>query len=1382
MKHSDFVHLHNHSDYSLLDGASPIAAMVKRAAELQMPALALTDHGSMFGAVEFYQEARKAGVKPIVGMEAYVTRGRLSDRTAGDTAHHLVLLARDERGFKNLMRLSSLAYLEGFYYKPRVDHDVLARHAEGLLALSACPKGEVATDLLEDRDDDALKTAGMYRDMFGADNYFLEVQNHGIDIEAKIRAKVAALAARTGIPVVATNDCHYMSPDHTEAQDVLICIQTGKLVSDEKRMRAVSGLHFRTPAEMKEVFADMPQAVLNTLAVAERCNLQLEFGKPLLPAFPLPPGEDAETYFRRLAWEELGTRYPGRVTEALKERFQYELDVICKMGFASYFLIVRDFIHFAKGRGIGVGPGRGSVAGSLVAYALRITDIDPIQHQLIFERFLNPERVTMPDIDIDFDDVRRPEVIEYVRKKYGEHNVTQIITFVTMGAKGVIRDVGRVLGLPVAEVDRIAKMVPDGLNVTLERALEQTPDLRSLPEKGPVYAKLMRSARVLEGLARHASVHAAGVLITPGPLTDFVPLCRQKGELVTTQWDMKSVEKAGLLKMDFLGLRTLSVLQECVDLVKLGHGVTLDLKSLAEDDAKAFQLFQDAETVAIFQFESSGMRDYLKRLKPTVLEDLTAMNALYRPGPMENIPYFIDCKHGRQKVKYDHPKLESILSGTYGVFVYQEQVMAAAHELAGFSMAQADELRRAMGKKIVEEMAKKRAQFIEGCAKTSKIAEKVADKIFTTMEKFAGYGFNKCLAAETSISDSQTGERTTIGELFHRRRDFSVHALGDDWKLRSRRVKDVVWNGVRPVFELKSELGHRITATGNHPFRTLDGWTHLEDLAPGDRIAAPRTLPVRGRAHMPQHEVIALAGLLAEGNTCHPSCLYFFGNDKAIVDDFAVAAGQFEHSVARVYQRVNGRYEVCVSTGQDARFKRGQRPWNAGPTDGNLALDAEITPSRSGMFRWAESLGILGKKATAKSVPAPVFELAEDDLALFLGRMWTGDGFIANESCFIPFYATSSATLASDVQHLLLRLGIMSRVHEKQFAYRGTHRPGYTVHVIGDGAVARFDQLVTPHIVSRAAQIELLREHLRTVAEGMTSKDTVPIEVTEWIRSDIEPTGARRRTILAECGVLLSPAAVAKKRGYRRQTIWRLGQKTGSRRLLELAASDVYWDRVVSIEYKGEQDVYDLEVEGDHNFVAEGLIVHNSHSAAYALVAYQCAWLKANHRAEFMAATMSSEMGDSSRLLTLVEECRRMGIALLPPDVNRSNWKFTIEDGQIRIGLGAVRNVGQGAVEAILAARDAHGKFATIFDLAANVAPGVLNKRVVESLVAAGACDALGARERLYAGAGLALESASAQHRERASGQASLFGDAEATPELAVAPMLPEVPVWDNRE
>jgi len=750
MQHSDFVHLHNHSEYSLLDGASPISRMVARAAELRMPALALTDHGALFGAVEFYHEARKAGVKPIVGMEAYVTRGARKDRNR-DTAHHLVLLARDEPGFHNLMRLSSLAYLEGFYYKPRVDHEILARYADGLMALSACPKGEIATDILEGDEERAYRTAMMYRDIFGAENYALEIQNHGLPVEEKIRAGVTALARRTGLPLVATNDCHYLRHGDAQAHDLLLCIQTGKNVDDPNRMRyETDQVFFKSAEEMKALFGDVPEAIHNTVAIAERCNLQLNFGKPLLPAFPLPPGaESAESHLRELAGAALGTRY-GEITEAIRQRLAYELDVICRMGFASYFLIVRDFIHFARSRGIGVGPGRGSVAGSLVAYVLRITDIDPLEHRLIFERFLNPERVSMPDIDIDFDDLRRGEVIDYVKEKYGDDNVTQIITFGTMGAKGVVRDVGRALGLAFADVDKIAKLVPDGLGMTLERALELSPDLKDLGRRGPLYGRLLHDARVLEGLARHASTHAAGVLITPGPLLDYVPLYRQKDESVTTQWDMKSVEKAGLLKMDFLGLRTLSVLDEAVRLVKEHHGMTLDLQQLGLDDAPAYKVFQDAETVAIFQFESSGMRDYLRKLKPTVFGDLVAMNALYRPGPMENIPYFIDCKHGRQVVRFDHADLQPVLEDTYGVFVYQEQVMQAANALAGFSMAQADELRRAMGKKRPEEMEAKRQEFIAGC-RHRKIAPAKAEKIFATMEKFAGYGFNKSHSAAYAL-------------------------------------------------------------------------------------------------------------------------------------------------------------------------------------------------------------------------------------------------------------------------------------------------------------------------------------------------------------------------------------------------------------------------------------------------------------------------------------------------------------------------------------------------------------------------------------------------------------------------------------------------------
>ncbi len=1375
MKPADFVHLHNHSDYSLLDGASAIPKMVKRAAQLEMPALALTDHGSLFGAVEFYQEARKAGVKPILGMEAYVTRGRRSDRLR-DTAHHLVLLARNEQGFRNLMRLSSLAFLEGFYYKPRVDHEILQQYSAGLIALSACPKGEVASDLLGAGADAAYATAMMYREIFG-ENYFLEIQNHGLEIEDRIRTGVVDLAARTGLPLVATNDCHYLHHADADAHDVLLCIQTGKNVDDVNRMRyETDQVYFKSADEMRARFAEFPEAMRNTLEIAGRCDLQLNFGTPLLPEFPLPEGVNAEDFLRELAWKALRERFP-EIGEEVRKRFDYELDVICRMGFASYFLIVRDFIEYAKSRGIGVGPGRGSVAGSLVAYALRITEVDPLQHGLIFERFLNPERVSMPDIDIDFDDLRRGEVIEYVKKKYGEGNVTQIITFGTMGAKGVVRDVGRALGLACAEVDRIAKLVPEGLGMTLERALELSPDLKKVGEKGPAFERLLRSARALEGLARHASTHAAGVLITPGPLLDYVPLYRQKDESVTTQWDMKSVEKAGLLKMDFLGLRTLSMLDEATKLIAKHRGETIDVLKLPFDDEAAYRVFQTADTVAIFQFESSGMRDYLRKLKPTVFDDLVAMNALYRPGPMENIPYFIDCKHGRKKVVYDHPDLEPILQRTYGVFVYQEQVMQAANSLAKFSMSQADELRRAMGKKKPEEMVAKRAQFIEGC-KSNRVPQAKAEKIFGIMEKFAGYAFNRCATSSTILCDAETGERTTIGDLFEHRRSFQVHALGEDWKLRSRRVLDVIWNGRQPVFELKTSQGRRFVATGNHPLRTLDGWTLLEDLQPGDRIAAPRHMRAESKKTWPRYEIIALAGLLSEGNTCHPTSLYFYGNDPVLVNDFAQAIGQFPNTVARIYQRPEmRRLEVCANMGRNWRVKE-DAPFGYDCISGNLAVVMDA-PQRSGAFQWGESLGLLGKKATQKRVPAEVFELCDADLEVFVGRLWAGDGFFANHKDHSPFYATSSEEFARDVQLLLSRLGILSGVHAKQFKYRGTRRPGFTVHVLGNPSAMTFLERVAPHSPGREAQVEVLREHILRRVGGKECKDTLPVEAITWIDRELSKSGWSRADLLNNLS--MSGLFDANRRGLPRGAVAVIAESFQSPELHDLATSDVFWDRVVSIEPAGVEDVYDLTVEHDHNFVADGLIVHNSHSAAYALLAYQSAYLKAHYPAEFMAATLTSEMADSARIVTLIEECRRMKLELLPPDVGRSEWKFTLEEGKIRFGLGAVRNVGAGAVESILAARAA-GPFRDLYDLARRLDARSVNRRVLESLVAAGACDSLGGeRAALFAAAGRALEQAALLHRERESGQSSLFGGGESAVAV-VSPALPLVEPWTSRE
>jgi DNA polymerase-3 subunit alpha len=757
MDRPDFVHLHGHSDYSLLDGACKIDSMVARAAECGMPALALTDHGNLFGAVEFYEKAKAAGVKPILGMEAYITPGPRQDRTRGEGNFHMILLAKDFKGYQNLIKLTSTAFVDGFYYKPRIDREVLAEHHEGLIGLTACLKGEVNQALLKEHIEDAEGTARLYGEIFGEGNFFLEVQNHNIPDELTAGRRMVDVSKQTGIPLVVTNDFHYLNPADAEPHDVLLAIGHGKTIDDPKRLRYRSDQMFlKTQEQMWQLFgSELPAALTQTRAIADRCNLVLDYQNKL-PVFPLPEGESsAEAFLARLAEAGLVERY-GHVTPELRQRLDYELSVIAKLGFASYFLIVRDFIHFARSQGIGVGPGRGSVAGSLVSYVLRITDIDPIRYGLIFERFLNPERVSMPDIDLDFEDARRGEVIEYVREKYGAQSVSQIITFGRMKAKAVIRDVARVLGMPFAEGDRIAKLVPEELGITLDQAIEKVPDLKALAARDDEYGKLIRCARGLEGMARHASVHAAGVLIAPGPLTDHVPVFRTNKDEITTQWDMRSCEKAGLLKMDFLGLRTMTVLDETARLVDRHEGTKLDVPNLPLDDSATLDLLGRAQTVGVFQLESSGMRDLLRRLQPQKFEDVSAVVALYRPGPMEMIPNFLDGRHGRRQTDYGIAGTGEVLDETYGVMVYQEQVMTIASRVAGFSMSRADVLRKAMGKKDPKVMAAQEADFITG-AKANGIPERKARVLFKDIEKFAGYGFNKSHSAAYALLAYQTG-------------------------------------------------------------------------------------------------------------------------------------------------------------------------------------------------------------------------------------------------------------------------------------------------------------------------------------------------------------------------------------------------------------------------------------------------------------------------------------------------------------------------------------------------------------------------------------------------------------------------------------------------
>jgi len=760
---ANFVHLHVHSHYSLLDGSCRIEDLAARAKEFGMPALALTDHGNLFGAIEFYKECTHSGVKPIIGYESYVAHKSRLDRDAAgisDAGHHLTLLSESISGYKNLLKLSSIAYLDGFYYRPRIDKELLVVHCKGLVAMSGCLSGEIPSLLLAGQRDKARQVAGFYREVFGKDSFFLEIQKNGIPEQDEANGLLAELSRETGIPLVATADLHYLRREDHEAHDALLCIQTGKKLSDVNRMRfATNEFYFKSPAEMSADFADHPEALKSTLRIAERCSIALDFKTQHMPVFRPPGGESPEEYLRRLGWEGMKRRYGDPVPKGAAERFEHEIRVICRMGFASYYLIVWDFIRHARSIDIPVGPGRGSGAGSIVAYALRITDLDPLKYGLYFERFLNEGRNDPPDFDIDICQERRGEVIDYVTNKYGRESVAQIITFGTMAARAAIRDAGRVLEVPLPEVDKIAKLVPQGPKVTLASALKDEKELRELAKSSPAYAKLLEIAQKIEGLARNAGTHAAGVVIADRPLIGYVPLYKPPGEdLVSTQYEMKMIGALGLLKMDFLGLQTLTVIDKAVKLIEARTGTRPDPAKFPLDEKRVFEMLGRGETKGIFQMESSGMTELVVRLKPDCFEDLIALVALFRPGPLGSgmVDKYVDCKHGRSKPSYRHPVMEPILQETHGIILYQEQVQALAKDMAGFSLSEGDMLRRAMGKKIPEVMQKYRQQFIDGAVK-NKVKAEVAEAVFSEIEFFAGYGFNKSHSACYGLLAYQTG-------------------------------------------------------------------------------------------------------------------------------------------------------------------------------------------------------------------------------------------------------------------------------------------------------------------------------------------------------------------------------------------------------------------------------------------------------------------------------------------------------------------------------------------------------------------------------------------------------------------------------------------------
>jgi DNA polymerase-3 subunit alpha len=1364
---SDFCHLHCHTQYSLLDGAAGIDTMLERAKQKEIPAVAITDHGNLYGVPEFYTTAKDKGVQPIIGCEFYVTPSGYQDKS-DRTRYHQVLLAKNQTGYENLMKLSSKSFTEGFYYKPRIDLDLMREYHEGLVATTCCLQSWINQTILQKGEEHAREVFEAHLDVFG-DDYYIELQDHDIDDQHTCNEVLVRWAKEYDVEVIATNDVHYVDEGDAKAQDILLCLQTGKDYDDPNRMRFSNDQFFmKGEEEMTEALTGIPKefqrdALVNTRKIADKCDFELPMGDLLMPHYPIPDEfEGMDDYLRHLTFETAKERYGDPLPQNVVDRLNHELGIIAEMGYSGYFLIVQDFTSAARELDVRVGPGRGSAAGSCVSYCLGITNVDPLEYDLLFERFLNPERVSMPDIDIDFDDRGRSKVIDYVVEKYGRENVCQIITFGTMGAKTVVRDVSRVLDIPLDRADEIAKMIPDGPGVTLDSAKEENPKFAKLEDQGdPEVQKMMKYADVLEGSVRHTGVHAAGVIIAPGKVSDYVPVSvsKSKGEkVVTTQYDGDWVEEFGLLKMDFLGLKTLTVINDAVSLVEDNYDVEIDINDIPLDDEETFELFQRGETVSIFQFESTGMREWLRKLKPTELNDLIAMNALYRPGPMENIPTYIARKHGKEEVEYPHPLLEDILEPTYGIAVFQEQVMQMAQKLAGFTLGEADILRRAMGKKKEKLMRKQRKKFVRGCDEENDIPEDEANRLFDIINEFAGYGFNKCVTGDTEVVDTKTGRHVKVIDIVEgRESQIRVPSLDEEThRIVSRPVTDAFSSGEAMTYRLTTRTGRTIRATDNHPVYTPDGWKHLGDLEPDDRVALPRSVPYNASADMSDHELVVLAYAISEGNLCHPSGFYVYTKSEEELEDYCRHLRQFDNSEATI-DRSKSAASIYAK-----RANRGR-------------------PSEAVSF--IEDLGLKGRKATEKFIPEDVFRLPTPQLCRFLGRLWTGDGCVDPKGQHV-YYATSSERLARDVQHALLRLEIPSTLHEKSFAYRGGHRKGYVIRISSKNLDA-FVQTVGPHLVGkRRRDLDALLE--TDVGGGRMTQDVVPASVLPMMKDAVRSEATRRQTSMADvmrkagCSTRLLQLD-SRKKGYDRETIGLIADATGSDELRQWAKSDLYWDEVASVEETGVEEVFDLTVEGTHNFVANDLVVHNSHSAAYSIVAYQTAFLKAHFPAEFMAAAMTNDMGNTDKLSTVLEEARRLGIEVLPPSINTSDVHFTVEDGKVRFGMGAVKNAGTAAIEAIIEAREEEGPFETIFDVTKNVDLSAVGKRTLEALAQSGALDDLeGHRGQLIEGVDMAVQEGQRYQTEQMRNQTNMFGDADAGFEMD--PSLPRVDSWSKSD
>ena len=1230
--------------------------------------MALTDHGVMFGAMKFYYAARDVSLTPIVGCEAYIApRGRF-DRTVRDEAH-VTLLAADLVGYRNLVALISKGFLEGYYYKPRIDMDLLAKHHDGLIVLSGCMSSLCAQPLLRNDYAGAKKAAQSFVDIFG-DRFYMEIMRHGIPEQDIVNDGLIKLAREMNVPLVATNDSHYLDRGDAQAHDVLLCIGTGKTVADTSRMKFMTDeFYVKSSEEMRALFADVPEACDNTVAIARRIDIKIpekQFNIPLYPV-PEPAGgiglfgtATPEEYLREICETGLLARYGAERVASdapLRERLAYELGVINKMGFPSYFLIVWDFIKYARDNDIPVGPGRGSAVGSLVSYVLRITDLDPIKFDLIFERFLNPDRISMPDIDTDFCVDRRDEVIAYVTQKYGSDHVAQIVTFGTMAARAAVRDAGRALGVPLSDVDRVAKLIPSGpTGLSIEQALAQIPELRQSYDASSQVRQLLDTAKSIEGLARHASTHAAGVVISKDPLVDITPLIKLGDDDVNTQFDMNWVERIGLLKMDFLGLRNLTVMKKAEDEIKRVEKPDFDLARIPDDDVRTFEMLSRGETTGVFQLESDGMRRVVTDLRPNTLDDIIALVALYRPGPMEWIPLYISNKHGRTKPTYLHPILELTMAPTNGVAIFQEQIMSIAREVAGFTMGQADELRKVMGKKQKDKVPEYREKFVKGAVATLGITEKLASDIFAFVEPFAGYGFNKCAHGSTEIQ-LPDGTRMTLSAA-HTNAPAEIMAMWPDGQIRPHKVARIVRTGRKALLHVRTASGKSIKVTPEHRLLTTEGYREVGEMTVGNElITAPRRVTEK------QRDV---------------RCAAMDRRNQGLEHRARVSSRVKAYQAAREPEekrlhmpRMHGMYPDLTRHGVAAMRER--REWL-------LVNDPE----------WKARFI---SKSTASTRACYDTGPGYGKCSIASNGMWC------------------ASTPERDMCEWLIDREVPFEMHR----------------VLATGRICDF--------------------YFNGIYWEMDGMDRAPGYFAE------------------KYGEL--PYVVVTPEDFKATVLRHLG--------VEHATNG---DPIVSIEPCGEAMTYDVEMapDGPLNYIANRIVSHNSHAVAYGWIAYQTAYLKANHPRAYLAALMTSVKDKTDKLVEYIDDAKKIGIPVLPPDVNESLTDFTVVGEDIRFGLAAIKGVGEGAVRAIIEARAKDGRFLDLFDFVRRIDLKMLNRKVFEALIKCGALDGLaGNRAEQLDALDVALEVATRAARDRESGQSSLFGDLNVAHE-ELKPVLRSLP------